>query len=291
MSLEINNYSYYSYLAPPDEAVRKNRKARRKDGRKRGPKRGYWAHRSAHQRRFDPKRLRFCEVENLILADLHASKIGQRLCSFFTVMWALTADGENNINARWQLLLDGFRKWALRHGFDLHHVWTHENPASGFNSHLLANVPAAHREAAVAWLQKQLGAKERGVHARPRVTAEWHGPDETRDYMLKGTDRGTAMRFHLIKKNGWKSRQGIVLFRRSGCSRSLNRTAREFHEAEFSEQEEAGISQPEAGEYFDQYATRARGVTGITTPMREAASPKPGSFLPITKNAHDGQTA
>lgn len=273
-----------SYLAPPDEAVRKNRKARREDGHKRGPKRGYWAWRSAHQRRFDHKRLRFCEVENLILADLHASKIGQRLCSFFTFTWALTADGENNINAHWQLLLDGFRKWAWRRGFDLHHVWVHENPVTGFNSHLLANVPAEHREAAVAWLQKQLGAMAGGVHARPRVTAEWRGPDETRDYMLKGTDKGTAMHFHLIKKNGWKCRQGIVPFQRSGCSRSLNRTAREFPEAEFSEQEEAGISQPKAGDYSDQYRARARGGTDITTPACE------GTFLPIVARVREGAT-
>lgn len=254
---------FISYLAPPDEAVRKNRKARRKDGCKRGPKRGYWAHRSAHQRRFDPKRLRFCEVLNLILADLYASKIGQRLCSFFTFTWALTADGENDINKRWQLLLDGFRKWAWRRGFDLHHVWTHENPATGFNSHLLANVPAADREAAVAWLEKQLGAMDGGVHVRPRVTAEWRGPDETRDYMLKGTDKGTAMHFRLIKKRGWKCRQGIVPFQRSGCSRNLNRKAREFFEAEFSEQEEAGISQPQKGG-FPNGITRVREAEIIT---------------------------
>lgn len=213
----------YSYL---DGQLAKGIK-KRKDGLKRGPKRGYWAWRSAHQRRFDPERLRFCEVLNLILADLHASKIGQRLCSFFTFTWALTADGENDINKRWQLLLDAFLKWARRRGFDLHHVWVHENPSTGFNSHMLANVPDAHREAAAKWLQKQLGAMDGGVHVRPRVTAEWRGPDETRDYMLKGTDRGTALHFRLIKKRGWKFRQGIVPFQRSGCSRNLNRTARE----------------------------------------------------------------
>lgn len=103
----------------------------------------------------------------------------------------------------------------------------HENPPAAepsFNSHLLANIPTTLHAAAAQWLMKRLGGAADAIHIRPRVCPGW-AADETLHYMLKGTDYQTALRFHLIRKQGWKFNQGIVPFRRCTTSRNINAAA------------------------------------------------------------------
>jgi hypothetical protein len=226
-------------------------KATRKRPRKRGRKKSKaWSLTSRYLRSHQPKRLKRTEVENLLKADHMAARIGKPLTTFITIRWAHTEHGESNINRRWSELLNGFRIWASRQGFEWTAVGVHENPPSiepAFNSHLLANIPESLRLAAAQWLVKQVGGKAGAIHTRPRTCRGWEA-DETLHYMLKGCDYLTAQYFSLIKKHGWKFDQGIVPFRRSTTTRNINATAR----AEFSDTYKKGIP-----EFRDQYA-RAR---------------------------------
>ena len=210
-----------SYLAKPS----------RHRPHKLGRPRSHWAKRDAYQRRHCPYRLRRCDVANLIAADRFAARTGRRLATFITLRWFLTRDGEQDIRGRWSALLNAFRIWANRRGFELAHAWVHENPPRDeptFNSHLLANVPAQHWPALKAWLEKQLGALDGAVDVQPRTSRDWLKPDRRISYLCKGTDRATAMKFRLITEKGWDYNQGIVPFQRSGTSRNINAAAREF---------------------------------------------------------------
>jgi hypothetical protein len=204
-------------------------KPSRKRPKKRGRKKSKaWSLTSRYLRSHQPKRLKRTEVENLLKADHMAARIGQPLTTFITIRWAHTEQGESNINRRWSDLLNSFRIWASRHGFEWTAVGVHENPPSiepAFNSHLLANIPESLRLAAAQWLVKQVGGKAGAIHTRPRTCRGWEA-DETLHYMLKGCDYLTAQYFSLIKKHGWKFDQGIVPFRRSTTTRNINATAR-----------------------------------------------------------------
>lgn len=212
------------YLAKP------SRRRRHKLGRPRS----HWAKRDAYQRRHCPDRLRRCEVDNLIAADRFAARTGRRLTTFITLRWFLTRDGEQDIRGRWSTLLNAFRIWADRRGFELAHVWVHENPPRdepAFNTHLLANVPAQHWPALTAWLEKQLAALDGAVDMQPRTSRDWLKPDRRISYLCKGTDRATAMKNRLITEKGWDYNQGVVPFQRSGTSRNINAASREFLDA------------------------------------------------------------
>lgn len=194
-------------------------------------------------RSHQPKRLRRNEVLNLIQADAFAARIGQPLITFTTIRWAFTKMGEANINRRYSDLLNGARIWCARRGIPWTAIGVHENPPSkepSFNSHLLSNIPTSLHGAFTSWLMKTLGGCSGAVHIRPRMCPGWDA-DETLSYMLKGTDKPTAMRFHLIRKQGWKFNQGIVPFRRCTTTRNIGAPARK----KFSE------------EYGDWWATRA----------------------------------
>lgn len=183
--------------------------------------------------------LRRVEVANLFAADRFASKSGRRLTIFITIRWALTAHGEADINGRWKALLYALRQWATRQGFELAHIWVHENPPRdepSFNTHLLCNIPADLRTVAAEWLVKQLGGSAGAIDLQPRRCPGWNKPDDRVSYMCKGTDKATAIKFRLIRKHGWDCHQGRIEFQRSGTSRNINAKARR------------------AGEFCDQYA-------------------------------------
>ena len=183
--------------------------------------------------------LRRVEVANLFAADRFASKSGRRLTIFITIRWALTAHGEADINGRWKALLYALRQWATRQGFELAHIWVHENPPRddpAFNTHLLVNIPDALRVAAADWLMKRLGGSAGAIDVQRRTCPGWNKPDDRVHYLCKGTDRATAIKFRLIRKHGWDFNQGFIPFQRSGTSRNINSKARE------------------AGEFTDQYA-------------------------------------
>jgi hypothetical protein len=237
--------------APSDLLLPKPRPARpvgHKRRKKRGrPKRKAYTLTSRYLRSHQPERLRRTEVHKLIRADLFATRTGRALITFITIRWALTAHGETNINKRWSDLLNAFRGWASRHGFEWAVIGVHENPPSqapSFNSHLLASIPESLRVAATEWLVKQLGGSAGAVDIRPRVLPGC--ADETLSYMLKGTDYLTAKRFNLIRPQGWKFDQGKVPFRRCTVSRNINAAAIAAWKS--------GTIKKAAGEFRDQNA-------------------------------------
>ena len=152
-------------------------------------------------------------------------------------------------------MLNGLRIWADRQGFELAHIWVHENPDRGepaFNTHLLANISDTLRVAASHWLMKRLGGAAGAIDIQRRVCPGWNKPDDRVAYMCKGTDWATARckEFRLVRKHGWDCHQGIVPFKRSGTSRNINAKAR--WAADFSDTVKTGNR-----EFCDQYA-RAR---------------------------------
>jgi hypothetical protein len=227
----------------------------RRKPKKRGRPKTHWTKQAARQRKFNPKCLRRIEVANLFDADRFASRTGLRFTSFVSIRWSLTAHGETDIRRRWTALLNGLRIWADRQGFELAHIWVHENPDRGepaFNTHLLANIPDTLRAAATEWLMKRLGGAAGAIDMQRRVCPGWNKPDDRVSYLCKGTDWATARskEFRLIRKHGWDCYQGIVPFQRSGTSRNINAKAR--WAADFSDTVKTGNR-----EFSDQYA-RAR---------------------------------
>jgi hypothetical protein len=201
------------------------RKHRRKLGR---PRSKAWAKTARYLRSHQPKRLRRTEVLKLIQADQFATRTGRRLGTFITLRWHKTALGEAAINRRFSDLLNAARIWVSRRGIEWTALAVHENPPPSdkptFNTHVLCNIPGTLHLAFTEWLVKQLGGSAGAIHIRPRVCPGWDA-DETLSYMLKGTDKATAMRFHLIRKRGWKYDQGIVPFRRCTVSHNIGTAA------------------------------------------------------------------
>lgn len=222
------------FLPEPQNSNKASRKRK-----KRGRPPTHWTKQVARQRQFNPYRLRRVEVANLFAADRFASKSGRRLVTFVSIKWSLTALGESNIQGRWKALLNGLRIWADRQGFELTHIWVHENPPRDdptFNTHLLCSIPTDQRVAATEWLMKQLGGSAGAIDLQPRICPGWNKPDDRVSYMCKGTDWATARsrEFNLIRKHGWDFNQGKIEFKRSGTSRNINAKARDA--GEFSEQ-------------------------------------------------------
>lgn len=209
----------------PSTATKPRRRAKKR-GRKKDKR---WWLKSRYQRRHCAKRLRRCEVENLLAADRFASRTGRRLSSFITIRWHYTHQGEANLQRRWSALLNALRIWASRRSIELTHCWVHENPFRGepaFHTHMLANIPATLRDEMKEWLVKRLGDNGGAIDVQPRTWIHWHKPDDRISYLCKGTDRATAMKYRLIRKHGWDFKQGIVPFRRSGTSRNINTNSR-----------------------------------------------------------------
>ena len=167
--------------------------------------------------------------EELFEADRYATSIGIRPNTFVTIRWRLTAEAEANIADRWTAMLKAIRAWSRSKGIgDLAYVYVHENPprtGGGFNSHLLISVPATLRALLAAKLEAILGASPGAVLVEPRC---YPGKRDTRlQYMCKGTDMATAMKFGLIHPTkGWKSAQGEIHHKRSGTSTNIGKSAR-----------------------------------------------------------------
>jgi hypothetical protein len=211
-----------SYHRVPDRGARKRKK-------KPGRPAKHWSLRTKYQRRHCPDRLRRCEVENLIEADRFAARTLRRLASFITIRWSFTRDGEKQIQKRWSALLNALRIWTSRRGIEIAHIWVHENPprdVPSFNSHMLANIPPGLRNDLKAWLMKTLGDVGGAIDVQPRTCFHWKKPDDRISYLCKGTDKATAMKYRLIKHNGWDYNQGRIDFRRSGTSRNINVNSR-----------------------------------------------------------------
>ena len=200
-----------------------------REKRRRGRPRTHWTKsNSSYNRRWNRDRLRRVDVEKLKQADAFASRTRRRLETFVTVRWLETAEGEDNIQRRWAAFLNKFRNWMLRRGISLCYVYVHENPphaSPGFNSHLLANVPAHLRNQLIDALQEWFVGSQRAIDVQPR-SVPGHTADERLAYMLKGTDKATAIAYRLMNRNGWDYDQGVVEFKRCGVSNNLNAAAR-----------------------------------------------------------------
>lgn len=212
-----NDVSYTnSYISPPQRGPRRRRRSR-----KRGRKKKYFAGATAYNRKRCSERLRRVEVERLLAADYQARVLRMPLSTFITIRWSLTEQGEADIHDRWQRLLNAFRIWCDRKGFEVAHLWVHENPDDGsFNTHIIANVPSSLRSDLRRWLEDQLVAIGDAIDVQPRVAPGWRR-DERLKYMLKGTDWVTARRYRLKSVLGWDYNQGSIAFKRSGCSRNI----------------------------------------------------------------------
>jgi hypothetical protein len=217
-------YSYGSVpnsSAPDVSASATKGRKRKKRGR---PKKRAWSLRSEFLRRHSPKYLRRTEVYNLMQADAFAMRIGRPLRTFVSIRWALTEEGETNIQRRWTALLNAMRIWASRHNIEWTAIGVHENPERAepaFNTHLLNNIPAKLHGEFTEWLRKQLGGDPHAVDVRPRKTAGMNS-DKTLLYMMKGCDPQTARRFNIRYKN-----QGVVPFRRCTTTRNINARAQQ----------------------------------------------------------------
>jgi hypothetical protein len=168
--------------------------------RRRGRPKAHWATRSRGQRKRCHKRLRRCQVDELFAADRFAScRPELRLITFVTIWWRGTAEAEDNIASRMTKLLNAARTWARSRGLELAHIYVHENPETGFNTHILMNLPSGLRSAFTTWLVKHLRASSRAVDVRPRTCHRAGRTHEDRlRYMVKGTDWGTAVRYRII---------------------------------------------------------------------------------------------
>jgi hypothetical protein len=152
-----------------------------------------------------------------------------------TLRWALTADGEGDIARRWTRFLNALRIWAARRAINLAYLWVHENPPRDeptFNTHCLLNVPASYRLEFHAMAERHFRAAGSAVHVQPRTCPGYVGPDRLA-YMLKGCDKVSAWKFHLIDPvKGWDYAQGRVTCKRAGTSNNIGATARARYFAE-----------------------------------------------------------
>jgi hypothetical protein len=172
--------------------------------------------------------LRRWQVRQLIEADHHARQIGVALVTFGTIRWALTEGGQHDVAGRTTRLWKAITAWARRHGFPLAYVYVHENPeraGGGLNTHFLASVPAVLRSSLQERITAHLCASDGAILIEQRRQP---GRTDTRlNYMLKGTDKATAIKFGLISPSkGWDYAQGHIPFKRAGTSANIGRKVR-----------------------------------------------------------------
>lgn len=210
------------------EETSHGKKSAAKPRRKRGRPKKPWHLRVSYQRRRNPKRLRRWQVGELVEANEYATSIGFPLSTFVTIRWGKTAGGEGGLPARWTALLKSMKALANRQGFELAYVYVHENPQrsrGGLNSHFLANIPRRLRSLFEKRLNAILEAADGAVRVEPRCLPGRR--DNRLQYMLKGTDKATAMKFGLIEPTkGWDYAQGIIDHKRAGTSTNIGNSAR-----------------------------------------------------------------
>ena len=217
-----------SYVNQPNGTLPPSRPRRK---RRQGRPKAHWATRSVNQRARNTKRLKRCQVENLIAADGFAALTQRRLCTFVSIRWAYTEGGETNISKRWGALLRGAAQWCIRRGFEWTAIWAHENPPrqdTAFNTHILCSIPDCFKREFEAYLNRHLGAFPKAVDLRRRSSPGWSN-SERLGYICKGTDKATAWKYRLIGRNGWDYAQGEVTFKRCGTSKNIGIKARENH--------------------------------------------------------------
>lgn len=223
-------HSSISYHRPPLYAgeasalISDNSKRKRK---KRGRPKVHWSKRASRARMRDPRFLRRDQVQRAFAADLRAEALGLSLKVFVSVRWSLTDREEVNIARRWTNFLSSFGRWCRLRSLRPAFIWVHENPPKAtpsFNTHMLVNVPIDLMEDLKCFMMAHFRAhSDSAVDVRNR-TAYGFSKRERLAYMLKGTDRATAMKYHLFGKSGaWKGSQGCIPFKRIGFSRLLRK--------------------------------------------------------------------
>ena len=176
----------------------------------------------------DVAKLKAWQVDDLHLADHHASRIGAPLNSFITVAWLLTATGNLDAEA-FRRGLKRMSQWLRDKGATAAYLYVHENPVSKLgdaipNTHLLVHVPAKLKKLFKAKLTGWFDAEGDGaVHVGPRTKSNYNGSDKRLRYMAKGSDNFTCRRYGGYRKPGG---QGVVWCKRSGVSQNIGSAAR-----------------------------------------------------------------
>lgn len=197
--------------------------------RKRGPSN------TRKSRYRDITKLKPWQVDDLHLADAHASRIGAPLNTFITVAWLLTAKGDLDAKA-FQSGTKRMAQWLRDKDATPAYVYAHENPLSKPgdaipNTHLLVHVPTKHKSAFKAKLPDWFSATLDGAtKVEPRTRRGYKGPDRLQ-YMAKGADNFTCRRHGGYRKPGG---QGVVWIKRSGVSQNLGQKARDAFNAQYA---------------------------------------------------------
>jgi len=196
--------------------------------RKRGPSN------TRKSRYRDHTKLKPWQVDELHLADAHASRIGAPLNTFITVAWLLTKAGDIHSDIFTECR-QRMCQWLRDKGVTAAYVYAHENPASKLgdafpNTHLLVHVPSKLKSTFKAKASVWFNAEADGaVKIDPRTKAGYCGPDKRLQYMAKGSDQFTCRRY-----GGNRKPQGAVWIKRSGVSQNLGQKARDSFYAQYA---------------------------------------------------------
>ncbi len=208
--------------------------------RKRGP---------SHTRKSryrDITKLKPWQVDDLHLADAHASRIGAPLNTFITVAWLVTTHGDLDATT-FQSGTKRMAQWLRDKDATAAYIYAHENPASKLgdaipNTHFLVHVPPKLKSAFKAKASGWFDAEGDGaVKVDPRTKPGYCGPDKRLQYMTKGSDQFTCRRY-----SGNRKPQGVVWIKRSGLSQNLGQKARDSFYAQYA-RESAKSTTPMTG--------------------------------------------
>lgn len=190
---------------------------------------------NSRERYRNPSNLKPFQVDNWHPAAAHASKISAPLNTFVTVTWGATEYGDITAEA-FQSSCKPLCQWLRDNGAPVAYIYVHENPTTVAgdakpNTHLLLHVPSRLTRAFNAKLDDWFRAIMDGaVKSDPRTSRGYKGLDRLQ-YMAKGADYCTARQYGGYRKPGG---QGIITFKRSGVSQSLNWKARDAFNAQYA---------------------------------------------------------
>ena len=181
----------------------------------------YWAHRTAYIRHRCIKRLKPKQVEAIFAADDYAARCRHRLNIFITIFWPLSASIPDKVGAARKRM----REWLDHRGVQFHWAYVHENPVTGFNTHLLVHVPTRLQAAFMAAAPTFFGFD--AGDAAFDIKRRYGSRERVVRYMCKGTDWSTAVRHRIHDGSRWKGAQGNVPFKRCGWSQNIGLAARQ----------------------------------------------------------------
>ncbi len=181
-------------------------------GRKPGPKTS-WQNCIRYNRSKCLERLKPVEIVNISSADAFASRIGRRLNAFATIKFSETCDPLSEFRAGTKRLSAWFTRW----GGELLWVYVWE-AKGGLHVHAFLHVARGVWADIHAAIVSAFAGHD--VDVRPRLP----GPSAMA-YFAKGTDWVTHWRLRGPSRIPF-SAQGVITWKRCGCSQSLGPKAR-----------------------------------------------------------------